>query len=293
MDGRGYDLWGVERSEFVSFEDLSEHIHPADRDRVRAAFAATRAIFGSYEIDFRIMVGDEVRWISARGQGDDAGIVRGTMFGIFLDVTGRKHAEEANELLAGEMSHRVKNLLAIASGLTLITSRSTTTAADLARDLTGRLAALGRAHDLVGPTQARGEKAALLGDLLSVLLAPYDDIGELGRIRVSVPRISVGEKSGTTLALVIHELATNSLKYGALSVPTGTLDVSCTAPSDEVVLLWTERGGPHVEAPAAAAGFGSKLVTRSMSGLGGSINSDWSTAGVVITLRMKAVRLAA
>jgi two-component sensor histidine kinase len=77
------------------------------------------------------------------------------MFGIFLDVTGRKHAEEANELLAGEMSHRVKNVLAIASGLTLITSRSTTTAADLARDLTARLAALGRAHDLVGPTQAR------------------------------------------------------------------------------------------------------------------------------------------
>jgi two-component sensor histidine kinase len=238
------------------------------------------------------MVGDEVRWISARGQGDDAGIADGTMFGIFLDVTGRKHAEEANELLAGEMSHRVKNLLAIASGLTLITSRSSTTAADLARDLTGRLAALGRAHDLVA-TQARGEKAALLGDLLSVLLAPYDDIGEFqGRIRVSVPRISVGEKSGTMLALVVHELATNSLKYGALSVPTGTLDVSCTAPSEEVVLLWTERGGPHVEAPAAAAGFGSKLVTRSMSGLGGSIDSDWSAAGLVITLRIKADRLA-
>jgi two-component sensor histidine kinase len=293
MEGRGYDLWGVERSEFVCFEDLSAHIHPADRDRVRAAFAATRAIFGSYEIDFRIMVGDEVRWISARGQGDDAGIDDGTMFGIFLDVTGRKHAEEANELLAGEMSHRVKNLLAIASGLTLITSRSTTTAADLARDLTARLAALGRAHDLVGPTQGRGEKAALLGDLLSVLLAPYDNLGEFqGRIRVSVPRISVGEKSGTTLALVVHELATNSLKYGALSVPAGTLDVSCTAPSDEVVLLWTERGGPHVQAPAAAAGFGSKLVTRSMSGLGGSINSDWSAAGVVITLRIKADWLA-
>jgi two-component sensor histidine kinase len=293
MDARAYDLWGVERREFVSFEDLSAHIHPADRDRVRAAFAATRAIFGSYETDFRIMVGDEVRWISARGQGDDAGIVQGTMFGIFLDVTGRKHAEEANELLAGEMSHRVKNLLAIASGLTMITSRSATTAADLARDLTGRLAALGRAHDLVRPTQRGSEKAALLGDLLSVLLAPYDDMGDFqGRIRVSVPRISVGEKSGTTLALVVHELATNSVKYGALSVPTGTLDVSCMAPSDEVVLLWAERGGPQVEAPAAAAGFGSKLVMRSMSGLGGSLNSDWSAAGVVITLRMNTDRLA-
>jgi two-component sensor histidine kinase len=128
--------------------------------------------------------------------------------------------------------------------------------------------------------------------LLSVLLAPYDDMGDfLGRIRVSVPRISVGQKSGTTLALVVHELATNSLKYGALSVPTGMLDISCTAPSDEVVLLWTERGGPHVQAPAAA-GFGSTLVTRSMSGLGGSINSDWSSEGVVITLRMNGDRLA-
>jgi two-component sensor histidine kinase len=105
------------------------------------------------------------------------------------------------------MSHRVKNLLAIASGLTMITSRSVTTAADLARDLTGRLAALGRAHDLVGPPQGGSEKAALLGDLVSVLLAPYDDMGDFqGRIRVSVPRISVGEKSGTTLALVVHEL---------------------------------------------------------------------------------------
>lgn len=65
-------------------------------------------------------------WISARGQGDDAGIVGRIMFGIFIDVTGRKQAEEGHELLAGEMSHRVKNLLAIASGLTAITSRSTT-----------------------------------------------------------------------------------------------------------------------------------------------------------------------
>jgi PAS domain-containing protein len=67
MDGRAFDLWGLPRSETVTFEDLSAHIHPADRDRVRAAFAATRAIVGPYEIDFRILVGDDVRWISARG----------------------------------------------------------------------------------------------------------------------------------------------------------------------------------------------------------------------------------
>src|SRR3979490_3264722 len=89
MDERAFALWGVPLSEYVSFDDLSSHIHPADRDRVKAAFAATRAIIGAYEIDFRIMVGEEVRWVSARGQGNDAGIVGRIMYGIFIDVTGR------------------------------------------------------------------------------------------------------------------------------------------------------------------------------------------------------------
>jgi two-component sensor histidine kinase len=167
MDERSYGLWGLSRDVAVSFEDLSAHIHPADRDRVRAAFAATRALVGPYEIDFRIMVDGEIRWISARGQGDDADIVGETMFGIFLDVTGRKQAEEGHELLAGEMSHRVKNLLAIAAGLTAITSRSTNTTIDMARELTQRLTALGRAHDLVRPLSTEEAKAALLGDLLT------------------------------------------------------------------------------------------------------------------------------
>jgi two-component sensor histidine kinase len=96
------------------------------------------------------------------------------VFGIFLDVTSRKQAEESHELLAGEMSHRVKNLLAIASGLTAITSRSAATTMDMARELTGRLTALGRAHDLVRPLPGEQGKAALLGDLMSVLLAPYE-----------------------------------------------------------------------------------------------------------------------
>jgi PAS domain-containing protein len=75
MDERAFDLWGVPLSGSVTFDDLSSHVHPADRDRVKAAFAATRAIIGAYEIDFRIMVGEEVRWVSARGQGNDADIV--------------------------------------------------------------------------------------------------------------------------------------------------------------------------------------------------------------------------
>jgi two-component sensor histidine kinase len=210
------------------------------------------------------------------------------MYGIFIDVTGRKQAEEGHELLAGEMSHRVKNLLAIATGLTAITSRSAKTTAEMAKELTHRLTALGRAHDLVRPLPGQGGKAALLGDLLTVLLAPYDDMGAFsGRVRVSVPRMGVGEHAATTLALVVHELATNSLKYGALSSPTGTLDISCAAHDIEVVVVWTERGGPPVAAPAGEGGYGSKLLNRGMTiQLGGSISCDWSAEGVIVTLHM-------
>src|SRR4029078_12374411 len=128
---------------------------------LKLRFAATRAIIGPYETDFRIMVGEEVRWVSARGHGHEAGIVGRIMYGIFIDVTGRKQAEEGHELLAGEMSHRVKNLLAIATGLTRITAQSTTSAADMAGALTARLTALGRAHDLVRPLPNHQGRAAL------------------------------------------------------------------------------------------------------------------------------------
>lgn len=294
MDDQAYDLWGIDRGIDVNFEDLSAHIHPADRDRVRAAFNATRSIFGPYEIDFRIMVGDELKWLSARGQGHDAGIVDRVMFGIFIDVTGRKQAEEGRELLAGEMSHRVKNLLAIAAGLTRITSRATKNTEDMANQLTRRLTALGRAHDLVRPVPGQTKApSALLGDLLTVLLAPYDDLGAFsGRIRVSVPRMSVGEAATTVFALIVHELATNSLKYGALSVDTGTLDVSCSAHDEAVTIVWTESGGPKVSSPTRPIGYGSKLVEQSVSGqLRGSIDYDWAEQGVIVTLHVNPAQL--
>lgn len=295
MDPRGFELWGLSWKPKVTFEELSAHIHPADRDRVRAAFAATRGIIGSYETDFRIILGNEIRWIASRGKGEDEGIVGRTMFGIFLDVTGRKQAEEGHELLAGEMSHRVKNLLAIAAGLTQITSRSTTTTADMARELTQRLTALGRAHDLVRPLPGGQGEAALLGDLLTVLLAPYDDLGAFsGRIRVAVERMGVGEAAATSLALVIHELATNSLKYGALSSATGTLDVTTTSQTDtHLELIWMERGGPAVDEPPNPSGFGTKLVQRSVfKQLGGTIEYDWAPDGLIVTLRLERGRLA-
>ncbi len=98
MDEQAFKLWGLIKTGEVKFEDLSAHIHPSDRDR--ASFPATRGIVGAYEIDFRIVVADEIRWISVRGLGDDAPLRNGEMFGVFLDVTGLQQAEEGNELLA-------------------------------------------------------------------------------------------------------------------------------------------------------------------------------------------------
>jgi two-component sensor histidine kinase len=292
LDERARRLWDVDGGE-VTFEDLSAKIHPEDLDRVRAAFAATREKFGPYEIDFRILRGDAVGWISARGRGDDQGIVGRIMFGVFLDVTERKLAEEAREMLANEMSHRVKNLFAIAAALTVIAARAADTPKEMARDLTARLVALGRAHDLVRPVLGEQKRAAPLGDLLAVLLAAYDEKGKIGsRIRTSVPEIRVGETAITAMALVIHELATNSVKYGALSREAGTLDVTCSVEDAEIVLVWTESGGPVVSDLRGQPGFGSVLVNDTITrNLGGTIAFDWPPEGVVVTLRMNKARL--
>jgi two-component sensor histidine kinase/PAS domain-containing protein len=291
MDERAHALWGVPPGD-VTFKDLSARIHPEDLDRVRAAFAATREILGAYEVDFRILHGRDIRWVSARGRGDDQGIVGRLMFGVFLDVTERKLAEEARELLAGEMGHRVKNLFSIACALTTISARSTQTKAEMSRDLTQRLTALSIAHDLVRPILSEPKKAARLSDLLALLLAPYAEENAAGRVRVSVPDLLVGEASATTLALVVHEFATNSIKYGALSEAAGTLDVSSIDHETDIELIWIELGGPTVTPPTGPVGFGSQLIAKSVSGqLGGTIAIDWRAEGVVITLRVSKARL--
>ncbi len=294
MDDHAFELWGIPWAEEVTFEELSKRIHPVDRDRVRAAFNATRSVDGLYEIDFRICLGDEVRWIAARGQGADEGIIGRVMSGIFLDVTNRKQAEEGSELLAGEMSHRVKNLLAIAAGLTQLTARSAKSVDDMASKLTKRLTALGRAHDLVRPLPDNQGKAALLGDLISILLAPYDETPAFsGRIRVAVERMGIGERTATALAMVVHELATNSVKYGSLSCETGFLDVTSRIEGTDIFVIWAETGGPPITESPLLKGFGSQLIASSVSGqLGGELAYDWQKSGLVLTARMRLDRLA-
>ena len=294
LDERGHALWGVPNGA-ITFETLSARIHPEDLDRVRAAFAATRDILGNYETDFRILHDGKIRWISARGRGDDQGIVGRIMYGVFIDVTERKKAEEAREMIAAEMNHRVKNIFAITSALTSISSRSTTTKEEMVKDLRQRILSLSKAHDMVRPDYSQQHRAAPLGDLLATLLEPYSNThSDLERIHISTPKVLVGEKSATALALVVHELATNSIKYGALSSTKGTLEIECKVDGGEVEVVWTENGGPPTSQPPERSGFGTKLVVSSLSDqLGGTISVSWPPTGAIITLKMSEARLGA
>jgi two-component sensor histidine kinase len=258
---------------------------------VRAAFAATRETPGPYENEFRILHGDDVRWVSARGRGDDQGIVDRIMYGVFIDITVRKVAEELREMLTGEMHHRVKNLFAIAGALAQLSARTAATKDEMAADLQTRLRALSVAHDLIRPGFDHQVKAASLSDLLSVLLKPY---AEAQRVHISAPLILVGEKAATSLALVFHELATNSIKYGALSTPSGSLDILCGEQGPSVSIVWKESGGPPVAGAAGKSGFGTRLVIASLRDqLSGSISTDWRRNGLVTTLEVSAARLGA
>jgi two-component sensor histidine kinase len=295
MDQRGHALWGVPNTGNITFETLSSRIHPEDLDRVRAAFAATRDMAGAYETDFRIQYNSEVRWISARGRGDDQGIVGRLMYGVFIDVTERKKAEEAREMLAGEMNHRVKNFFAIMSALTSISARSTEAKDDMVTDLRQRIFSLSKAHDMVRPDFGQQKKAAELGDILATLLEPYANTRpETERVHISTPKLLVGEKSATALALVVHELATNSIKYGALSSANGSLDIRCSTDDGEVEIVWRESGGPPTSEPKGRSGFGTKLLVSSLSDqLGGTMSASWPLTGAVITLKMSEARLGA
>lgn len=288
MDALACSLWGIDPQGTITFEDLSARIHPADLDKVRAAFAATRELVGQYETDFRILVGPDVRWISSRGKGDDQGIQKRIMHGIFLDVTVRKRAEEARELVSGEMQHRIKNIFSIVHALVSLSARTTLSKDEMAKDLAMRLTALANAHALIHPPLHEQKSAVKLNQLLAGLLAAYDErVADSERILVDVPDLMVGETSITSIALVLHELATNSTKYGALGVDTGKVSIDGFDSADTVRLIWTESGGPAPKGAPSKAGFGSGLIERAMLQMGGSILQEWPATGAIITMELK------
>lgn len=201
----------------------------------------------------------------------------------------RKKAQEKQNLLLREMSHRVKNLFAVASGVVALSARSAQSAPELARTVQSRLGALARAHDLTLPPPGSSEPVRnSLAELIRTILSPYDT--SAGRINLSGPNLECGPATATSFALLLHEFATNSVKYGALSEPNGRISVEWQD-SEAFELLWTEAGGPRIEEPTGHKGFGEVLVDSTVRSLGGSIAKEWRHDGLLIRLKLPAQQL--
>ncbi|MGE5147481.1 MAG: PAS domain S-box protein, partial [Candidatus Eiseniibacteriota bacterium] len=217
---------------------------------------------------------------------------------IARDITERRNAERQQKLLLQEMSHRVKNLFSLASSVVALSARSATTADELASAVRDRLLALARAHALTLPTLSDGafsfEGSTGLHALVRTILSPYEEHAADGVARVAIngPDIMVARGSVTSLALLLHEFATNAAKYGALSAPTGRVQIDCAEDGDRFVLTWREQGGPPIDGAAEDEGFGSRLARATVKGqFGGEIVRDWQPAGLTIRLSVERSRL--
>ena len=213
---------------------------------------------------------------------------------IARDITVSRQLAERQALMLREMHHRVKNSFALTAGLIRLSGRRATSVAQLVNELSGRLDSLARAHALTLPDdldETRDAGGQGLRSLLGAVLAPHAEVaGE--RIAVSGGDQRVAQRCLPSLALLFHEFATNSAKYGALSVPEGRLTVELVGDAASVILTWVERGGPPPKGSDAPEGFGRKLEQASIQNLGGRIERDWADDGLTITLTIPAKTLA-
>lgn len=216
---------------------------------------------------------------------------------ICLDIDDRRRGEEQRSLLLREMGHRVKNLFAVASSLVSMSARGARTVDELATAIRERLGALVRAHELVRPNIVEGARASApaastLDALVAALFAPYRSNGR-ERIVINGPTISVGSRAATGLALVLHELGTNAVKYGALSGEAGVVEITWTTDGQVVHLQWAELGGPALNGAPQEEGFGSRLARMSVSGqLGGEFRREWKSSGLLVHIDLPRDRLA-
>jgi PAS domain S-box-containing protein len=224
----------------------------------------------------------------------------GTIIGaskIARDITERRRAEEQQQLLLREMDHRIKNLFALASSVVTLSARSAKTPEDLVTAVRARLGALSRAHALTLTKVADGhgpiEQSTTLHALIKTIVSPFDAPanGTGSRVRISGPDVSVGGSSVASLAMLLHEFATNAAKYGALSTEAGYVTIECREEASQFVTVWTERGGPVV-GETGREGFGSLLARATVkSQLQGDIVRQWTPEGLVIRLSVDHRRL--
>ncbi len=212
------------------------------------------------------------------------------------DLLERAQADEQQKLLIREMSHRTKNLFAVASSLVTMSARSARTPVEMAEAIRERFGALTCAHDLIRPvTGDVANSATSLDALIRAIFAPYIDPNSADshdRLIAEGPHVPVGGAAATALALVLHELATNAAKYGALSSAAGSVEIGWTVDTGKLQLNWIERGGPIVERPPDGEGFGSLLIRGSVAGqLGGELAHEWKHEGLVLKLSIATDRL--
>ena len=198
---------------------------------------------------------------------------------------GKADAEAHQRFLNAELSHRMKNILAMAQAIALQTMRVSTDIPTATEVLSGRLSALGKAHDIL---LDGGHSGGNVRSIVEGALRMHDD-RRPDRFHVSGPHVPVGHRAGLPLALIVHELATNAAKYGALSSPDGAVQIEWRLREDggaqALHLTWTEQGGPPVH-PPARRGFGTRLIERGLSGqVGGVTALHYDPAGLVCTIK--------
>jgi two-component sensor histidine kinase len=196
------------------------------------------------------------------------------------------------ETLTKEMAHRVKNLFAIADGMVRLSARSAESVKDMELILAGRFHALASAHSLVRRSFSPAGEAAKVTDisgLLKTLLEPHEISGVGGRSRFSLhgPQVSCGEHAINGIALIFHELATNAVKYGALNMDSGVVDIGWTLGSEHLMFVWTERGGPKITSEPTVEGFGTKLLRDTIyRQFRGELECRWDPEGLEATIRL-------
>jgi PAS domain S-box-containing protein len=213
---------------------------------------------------------------------------------IARDITERKRAEERQILLLREMSHRVKNLFALAGAVITLSTRTARSPEELAEQVRNRLGTLARAHDLTLPDLRREQAATptTLDALAGTIVSPFEEKND-GRVTIAGPEVVVGGHAVTSLALLLHELVTNAAKYGALSTASGRVAVVWTVEDDMLSLSWAERDGPSADGTAKDDGFGTWLVDGTVKGqLQGQIVRRWDADGLTILMTMPVDRLA-
>jgi two-component sensor histidine kinase len=189
------------------------------------------------------------------------------------------------------MHHRIKNLFALAIGVVTLSARSAKSPKDMVEATRQRLGALARAHELTLPSVAEREdkshKSTSLGDLARTILVPYIDPRRPNRIQLRGPDVEVGGSSYTSIALLLHEFATNAVKYGALASEKGRVEIGWEIDGNEIRVRWEERGGARLSGEPSAEGFGTRLAGATISGqLGGKLERDWNPEGLVLRLRL-------